>query len=272
MSTNDDHETMTMVEVDAAAMEKDVNVDRTTDEHKMVNNAETDAEKDAQKDVEIVDWDGPDDPANPRNWSKAYKLTNVVLVSLAVLYTNLATTVFAPGANVMQREFGFKSDTVEILTITMASLGFALGQLFVPSLSEVFGRVPVYRASSVFYLGFTAGCARSTNVAEFLVFRLCTGIAAASYISTGGGTVADLLPKEERGLAMALFTAGPLFGPVCFFAWVRSKRNQADESVQVIGPIIGGFVTENLSWRWSFYLILMMVSMSCLLFIRISRS
>lgn len=230
MSTNDDHETMTMVEVDAAAMEKDVDIDRTSDEHETVNNAEKDAQKDVEKgapagsenenetaaDPNIVDWDGPDDPANPRNWSKAYKLTNVVLVSLAVLYTNLATTVFAPGANVMQREFGFKSDTVEILTITMASLGFALGQLFVPSLSEVFGRVPVYRASSVFYLGFTAGCARSTNVAEFLVFRLCTGIAAASYISTGGGTVADLLPKEERGLAMALFTAGPLFGPVCF--------------------------------------------------------
>ncbi|BDD57688.1 hypothetical protein MAP00_003034 [Monascus purpureus] len=211
-----------------------------------------DVEKGAPADPNIVDWDGPDDPANPRNWSKAYKLSNVVLVSLAVLYTNLATTVFAPGANVMQREFGFKSSAVEVLTITMASLGFALGQLFVPSLSEVFGRVPVYRASSVFYLAFTAGCSRSTHVAEFLVFRLCTGLAAASYISTGGGTVADLLPKEERGVAMALFTAGPLFGPV-------------------LGPIIGGFVTENLSWRWSFYLILMMagaVTIASFIFMR----
>ncbi|KAF5241789.1 hypothetical protein FANTH_9005 [Fusarium anthophilum] len=51
------------------------------------------------------------------------------------------------------------------------------------------------------------------NVAEFLVFRLLTGMAAASYMSTGGGTVADLLPKEERGVAKAIFTAGPLFGP-----------------------------------------------------------
>lgn len=166
-------------------------------------------------DPNIVDWDGPDDPANPRNWSKAYKLTNVVVVSLSVLYTNLATTMFAPGATIMQHEFGFKSSTVEIMTITMASLGFALGQLFVPPMSEVFGRLPIYRTSSIFYLAFTAGCARSTSVAEFLVFRLLTGLAAASYMSTGGGTVADLLPKEERGVAMAIFTAGPLFGPVC---------------------------------------------------------
>ncbi|KAF5650114.1 major facilitator superfamily domain protein [Fusarium tjaetaba] len=186
-----------------------------------------------------VDWSGPNDPENPRNWSKAYKLTNIIVISLSVLYTNLATTMFAPGAVTMKREFGFKSDTVEVLTITMASLGFALGQLFIPPMSEVFGRMPIYRTSSVFYMGFTAGCARSTNVAEFLVFRLLTGLAAASYMSTGGGTVADLLPKEERGVAMAIFTAGPLFGPV-------------------LGPIVGGFVVENLGWRWCFYLILIL--------------
>ena len=166
------------------------------------------------EDPDLVDWEGPDDPANPRNWSKAFKMANVLLVSLSVLYCNLATTMFSPGAKLMQHEFGFKSDTVEILTITIASLGFAVGQFFVPPLSEVFGRVPVYRLSSVFYLGFTAGCARSTHVTEFLIFRLLTGLAAASYMSTGGGTVADLLPKEERGTAMAMFTAGPLLGPV----------------------------------------------------------
>jgi MFS family permease len=196
----------------------------TADERNLHESECADAERDAEKstparngddaDANIVDWDGPDDPANPRNWSKAYKLTNVVLVSLAVLYTNLATTVFAPAATVMQREFGFQNDTAKVLTITIASLGFALGQLFVPPLSEVFGRMPVYRTSAIVYLGFTAGCARSTHVAEFLVFRLCTGLAAASFMSTGGGTVADLLPREERGLAMAIFTAGPLFGPV----------------------------------------------------------
>ncbi|KAJ5884257.1 hypothetical protein N7504_011829 [Penicillium tannophilum] len=74
--------------------------------------------------------------------------------------------MFSPGAKLMQSEFGFQ---VEILTIiTIASLGFVMGQSFVPPLSEVFGRVPVYRVSSILYLGFTAGCARSTHVAEFL--------------------------------------------------------------------------------------------------------
>lgn len=164
----------------------------------------------------IVTWDGPSDPANPRNWSRGYKFLNIALVSASVLYCNLATTMFAPGANQMQRDFGFTSDTVEILTVTIASLGFALGSLFVPQLSEIFGRVPIYRVCGLFYMAFTIGCARSTTVGTFLAFRVLTGVAASSYMTTGGGTIADLLPEEERGGAMAVFNLGPLLGPVRF--------------------------------------------------------
>jgi hypothetical protein len=227
-----DDEASTAVDFDVTVQgdighKKEPNTDKqeeTNSDDTHAANMKSDAEKGATEtgegsptlDPNIVDWAGPNDPENPRNWSKVYKLTNIIVISLSVLYTNLATTMFAPGAATMKREFGFKSNTIEVLTITMASLGFALGQLFVPPMSEVFGRMPIYRTSSVFYIGFTAGCARSTNVAQFLAFRLLTGMAAASYMSTGGGTVADLLPKEERGVAMAIFTAGPLFGPVCF--------------------------------------------------------
>ncbi|KIM92881.1 hypothetical protein OIDMADRAFT_46487 [Oidiodendron maius Zn] len=189
-------------------------------------------------DPDIVDWDGPDDPANPRNWSKGYKLINVTLISASVLYCNIATTMFAPGANIMEREFGFDNQTIEILTVTIASLGFAMG-LFSAPLSEVFGRMPTYRVAAICYLGFTVGCSRSTCVAEFLVFRLLAGLSASPFMTTGGGTIADLLEKEERGGAMAMFTLGPLLGPV-------------------VGPIVGGFVTQDLGWRWTFYLILML--------------
>ena len=40
-----------------------------------------------EKDSHIVDWDGPDDPQNPRNWSKAFRITHVLLVSAFVLYS-----------------------------------------------------------------------------------------------------------------------------------------------------------------------------------------
>ncbi|WQF84171.1 Putative MFS transporter superfamily [Colletotrichum destructivum] len=186
-----DPETSTMVGLDAKFQESSAReMDSVVDGRKgygAASEADSNANKDAESGSPVAGEttatpDGPDDAANPYNWSKAYKLTNVVVVSLSVLYTSPATTMFAPGAPSMQREFGFKSSTVEIMTITMASLGFAVGQLFIPPLSEVFGRMPFYRASSIFYLGFTAGCARSTSIAEFPLLRLLTSLSAASYM------------------------------------------------------------------------------------------
>lgn len=230
---------------------------------------------DAVPDPNLVDWEGPDDPANPRNWSKARKMFIIALVSLSVLYSyvwttlfpvclckcdsshfggnhlltqaterrNIATTMFAPGASALEAEFGVTSSVVATLTVTIPSLGASLGPLLFAPLSEIAGRLPMYWASSILYLGFTVGCARSTDVAMFLVFRFLGGACAASFIALGGGTIADLLPKEERGAATAMFTAGPLLGPV-------------------IGPIVGGFVTQALGWRWTFYLVLILVSVA----------
>ncbi|OTA93954.1 hypothetical protein M434DRAFT_72172 [Hypoxylon sp. CO27-5] len=198
---------------------------------------------DGVTDPNIVDWDGPDDPANPRNWSKTVKMLNIVLVSLSVLYSNIATTMFAPGAASLVSEFRVTNSIVATLAVTIPSLGSSMGPLLFAPLSEVIGRVPIYWASSILYLGCTAGCARSTNIAMFLVFRFLCGACTASFMTCGGGTIADLLPKEERGGATAMFSAGPLLGPV-------------------IGPVIGGFVTQALGWRWTFYLVLIFVSLA----------
>ncbi|OJJ50402.1 hypothetical protein ASPZODRAFT_57741 [Penicilliopsis zonata CBS 506.65] len=200
----------------------------------------TDVEKQPPAaDPNVVDWDGPDDPENPRSWPKSRKMLNISLISLSVLYTNIATTMFAPGASTLAADFGVTNTIVETLTVTIPSLGTSTGPLVFAPLSEVTGRVPIYWATSILYIGFTIGCARSTNVAMFLAFRFLCGACSASFMTCGGGTIADLLPKEERGAATALFSAGPLLGPV-------------------IGPIIGGFVTQSLGWRWTFYLVLIL--------------
>ncbi len=153
--------------------------------------------------------------------------------------------MFAPGAASLVSEFGITSDIVATLAVTIPSLGAGMGPLVLAPLSEMSGRVPIYWGSSTLYLASTVGCARSTNAAMFLLFRCLCGGCMASFQTCGGGTITDLLPKEERGVATAAFTAGPFLGPV-------------------LGPIIGGFVTESLGWRWTFYLILMLVSVKVL--------
>jgi len=122
--------------------------------------------------------------------------------------------MFAPGAPQLAKEFNITNSTVEAMTVSLYVLGFAFGPLLLAPLSELYGRLIIYNACSAVYIAFTVGCAFSTNVSMFLVFRFLCGCAASGPMSIGGGTVADITPQEKRGKAMALFAMGPLLGPV----------------------------------------------------------
>ncbi|KAJ5716759.1 MFS transporter [Penicillium malachiteum] len=194
-----------------------------------------------EQDPRVVDWDGPDDPKNPRNWSSGNKLFHVLLVSGFTLYSNLAAVMFAPAAQDVAKEFGINNSIVESLTVTIYLLGFCLGPLVLSSLSETYGRLVVYHICNVIYIGLTVGCAPSPSTGMFMEFRFLCGIAASSPMAIGGGTIADLYVEAERGKAMVIFGMGPLLGPV-------------------IGPVIGGFVSQDIGWRWTFWLILILSS------------
>ncbi|OQD60461.1 hypothetical protein PENPOL_c023G02237 [Penicillium polonicum] len=191
------------------------------------------------KDPNVIDWDGPDDPANPLNWPASRKNIHVAIVSIFTLTANLAATMFAPGAAELADEFGITKSTLETMTVSLYVLGFAIGPLILAPLSELYGRLIVYNFCNVVYLAFTFGCAFSTDTAMFLVFRFIAGSAASGPMSIGGGTVADVTVLEKRGKAMALFAMGPILGPI-------------------LGPLIGGFVSQYLGWRWTFRIILIL--------------
>ncbi|KAI1284329.1 major facilitator superfamily domain-containing protein [Xylaria sp. FL0933] len=190
-------------------------------------------------DNNIVDWDGPNDPANPLNWSQAKKNVHIILVSIFALTANLAATMFAPGAAQLSEEFHITNSVIETFTVNIYLLAFAVGPLFLAPLSEVYGRLGVYHVCNVLYIAFTFGCTFSTGVDMFLVFRVFAGLFASGPLSIGGGTIADVTTQSERGKALALWGVGPLLGPVA-------------------GPIIGGFVTQAIGWRWTFRLILIL--------------
>jgi MFS family permease len=86
--------------------------------------------------------------------------------------------------------------------------------MLIAPLSELYGRLVIYHACSVVYIGFIIGCALSTHTGMFLVFRFLAGCAASGPSTVGGGTVADVVPPAQRGKAMSLFFMGPLLGPV----------------------------------------------------------
>lgn len=146
----------------------------------------------------------------------------------------------APGVPQMLVDFKTDSKILATFVISVFVLGFAFGPLVVAPLSEWTGRVPVYHACNILFLIFTILCAVSKNMAMLIVFRFLAGFAGVAPITCGSGTIADLMPPERRGVAMSLWSLGPLFGPI-------------------IGPIAGGFLVEARDWRWVFWVIAIVV-------------
>jgi multidrug resistance protein len=149
---------------------------------------------------------------------------------------NLAPTICAPGITGIVADLNITTETVGTLAITLYVLGIAVGPMAISPLGEVYGRLPVYHIANLVFVAFIIGNALSTNVAQFIVFRFISGCAGGVPMALGGGSIADLTKLPKRGLAMTLFSLGPLTGPV-------------------IGPLIGGFIAADKGWRWTFWVL-----------------
>ena len=86
--------------------------------------------------------------------------------------------------------------------------------MFMSPLSEMYGRVPVYHTATTIFVAFIIGNALSKTTAQFMVFRFISGCAGGTPMALGGGTIADITNVQQRAVAMALFSMGPLAGPV----------------------------------------------------------
>jgi MFS family permease len=97
-------------------------------------------------------------------------------------------------------------------------------------LSELYGRAALYHTSNIGFLASTVACALAPNLESLIVFRFLAGSAGAAPLAIGGGTIADLIPIEQRGWVISIYFMGPLMGPI-------------------LGPIAGGYLTQALGWR-----------------------
>ncbi|KAF2496897.1 bicyclomycin resistance protein [Lophium mytilinum] len=203
-------------------------------------------EEKADFEKNTVWWDGPNDPANPRNWSTRRKAANIILISFITLLTPLASSICAPAIPEIMVEFGIKSSSLAAFVVSVYVLGFALGPLVIAPLSEVFGRVPIYHICNVCFVLCTVGCAKATSTGMLIAFRLLCGIFGSCPLTNGGGSIHDLVPAEQRGKVAGVFGLGPLMGPI-------------------IGPIGGGFLGQAKGWRWVFWLLTIVSGASTLL-------
>lgn len=188
----------------------------------------------SEKDVNLVTWEGPDDPENPKNWTRKRKWMATAVVSLFTFISPVSSSMIAPGLTQLQAEFNIQSPSQVAISLSVFILAFAVGPLFIGPLSELVGRSVVLQTCNIFYLAFNLACGFSKSSGQLIAFRFLSGLGGSAPLGIGGGILGDLWMPQERGKAMAVYSLMPLLGPA-------------------IGPIAGGFIAQRTTWRWVFY-------------------
>lgn len=167
----------------------------------------------SRTDPDLVTWDGPDDPANPKNWTTKRKWAATFVVSSFTFISPVASSMVAPALTTIAADFGIKTEIESQLVLSIFILAYAVGPLFLAPLSEMFGRVIVIQMSNIFFFAFNLGCGFAQNSGQMIAFRFLAGLGGSAPLSIGGGVLGDCWLAHERGKAIAIYSLMPLLGP-----------------------------------------------------------
>ncbi|KAJ9494764.1 hypothetical protein H2202_009840 [Exophiala xenobiotica] len=135
---------------------------------------------------DLVEFEGPDDPQNPKNWSKARKWKITAAMGGMTFVVTFASSVF----------------------------GFVFGPIFFGPASEVFGRrIPLFSGYLCFAI-FQIPVAVAQNVETIMLGRFFGGFAASSPLAVIGGALADIWNPIDRAYGVCIFAAAAFSGPV----------------------------------------------------------
>jgi DHA2 family multidrug resistance protein len=155
-------------------------------------------------------------------------------IILAVIMQALDTTIANVALPYMQ---GSVSASADQINWVLTSYIVAAAIMTPPSgfLANRFGRQRVLMVAIGGFVLASVLCGIAQSLFEIVAFRLMQGFFGAALVPIAQSILLDIYTPEERGSAMALFGVSVMVGPV-------------------LGPVIGGYLTDQFSWRWVFYI------------------
>jgi DHA2 family multidrug resistance protein len=165
-------------------------------------------------------------------------VANRVPITAALMLATLMNTLDSTIANValphMQGSLSASQDQITWV-LTSYILATAIMTPLSGWLSLKFGRKPMFLISITAFTIASMACGVAQNLPEMVLCRLLQGLAGASLMPLSQTTMLDIFPLRQIPQVMSIWSAVVIMGPI-------------------IGPAVGGWLTENFSWRWVFYI------------------
>jgi DHA2 family multidrug resistance protein len=162
------------------------------------------------------------------------RLMITLAVMSATLIQVLDTTIVNVALPHMAGELGATTDQISwVLTSYLVSSAIVMP--LTGYFSDTLGRKRFLLLCITGFVVASALCGISQSLFQIVLFRLLQGVFGAALVPLSQAIMSDAYPVEERGKAMAIWGLGVMVGPV-------------------LGPTLGGWLTEFASWRWTFYI------------------
>ncbi len=173
--------------------------------------------------------------------SAAKSLTDVphrglitVAIMLATVMQVLDTTIANVALPSMVGDLGASQDTINWV-LTSYIVAAAIMTPLTGWMSDRFGRKELFLVSVVGFTIMSMLCGVAWSLESMVLFRVLQGVFGAAIVPLSQTFLLDINPKERHGQAMAMWGAGIMVGPI-------------------IGPTLGGWLTESFNWRWVFFI------------------
>ena len=124
---------------------------------------------------DLITWDGPHDPANPKNWSFGNKWRATCMVSAFTFISPISTSMTAPALSTVGRDLNITQPFVQSLTLSIFVLAYAFGPFLVAPLAEIYGRRRVLQLFNLIFLIFNTLCGFAQNASQIIACRFLAG-------------------------------------------------------------------------------------------------
>jgi len=184
--------------------------------------------------ADVTTSKGTSPPAPPRPLTGTKLAVGTVALSLAVFMNVLDTSIANVSLPAIAGDLGVSPDQ-GTWVITSFGVANAISLPLTGWLTRRFGQVRLFMSSVVLFVIASFLCALAPNIGLLILFRVMQGAVAGPMIPLSQALLLSSYPKAKSGTALGMWSITTLVAPV-------------------VGPVLGGWITDNIAWPWIFYI------------------